>query len=124
MVSETVVRLDLDTPIGFVGAGRLGASLAAALHGAGYRVAAVSSSSASSCEAFAERVPGCAPVEGPQDVADIADAVFITTPDADVSLVAQSIIWRTGQAAIHCSGVLPLADLATASDSGALAGGL
>lgn len=118
------VILGMDTPIGFIGAGRLGTNLAAALHRGEYRVVAVSSRSASSAEAFAERVPGCAPVASPQDVADIADAVFITTPDAEIEPVCRGISWRAGQAAIHCSGVLPVGDLVAASESGARTGGL
>lgn len=114
----------MDTPIGFVGAGRLGTSLATALHAGGFRVVAVNSRSTSSSEAFAERVPGCAPVASPQDVADIAGAVFITTPDAEIKAICDGISWRTEQAAIHCSGVLPVGDLASACGSGARTGGL
>ena len=124
MTSDNTVRLDMDTPIGFVGAGRLGTSLAAALHAGGFRVVAVTSRSMSSSEAFAERVPGCAPVAKPQDVADIAGAVFITTPDADIEVTCDGISWRNEQAAIHCSGVLPLSKLASAHESGARTGGL
>ncbi|MCH8816192.1 MAG: DUF2520 domain-containing protein [Chloroflexi bacterium] len=124
MTNDDALRLDIDTPIGFVGAGRLGTSLAVALHGGGYRVTAVNSRSTSSSEAFAERVPGCAPVASPQDVADIASAVFITTPDGEIEAVCRGISWRTGQAAIHCSGVLPVSNLAAAYESGARTGGL
>jgi len=116
--------LDMDATVGFVGAGRLGTSVAAGLHRAEINVVAVSSRSLASAESLAERVPGCAPVPTSQDVADIADVVFITTGDAEITLVAQEIAWREGQGVIHCSGARPLSDLAAAHDSGARIGGL
>jgi predicted short-subunit dehydrogenase-like oxidoreductase (DUF2520 family) len=116
--------LDANTSIGFIGAGRLGTSVAVALQRADYRVVAVSSRSASSAESFAESVPGCAPVSSSQDVADIADAVFITTPDASIEPVVSVVSWRSGQVVIHCSGARPVSDLVSAYESGARTGGL
>lgn len=124
MTGDNGMSLSMDTPIGFVGAGRLGTSVASALHRGGYRVVAVNSRSASSAEAFTERVPGCAPVATPQDVADIAGAVFITTPDGEIEKICKEVTWRTGQAVVHCSGVLPVAKLASAQETGARTGGL
>ena len=124
MTVDNAITLDANTSIGFVGAGRLGTSVALALQRAGYRVVAVSSRSSSSAESFAESVPGCAPVSGSQDVADIADAVFITTPDASIEPVVDGISWRSGQAVVHCSGARPLSDLSSANESGARTGGL
>ncbi|MBT6682045.1 MAG: NAD(P)-binding domain-containing protein, partial [Chloroflexi bacterium] len=124
MTSENTITLDMDATVGFVGAGRLGTSVAAGLHRAEINVVAVSSRSLASAESLAERVPGCAPVPTSQDVADIADVVFITTGDAEITLVAQEIAWREGQGVIHCSGARPLSDLAAAHDSGARIGGL
>ncbi|HIF13357.1 MAG TPA: hypothetical protein EYQ82_10235, partial [Dehalococcoidia bacterium] len=62
MTVDDAITLDANTSIGFVGAGRLGTSVAVALQRANYRVIAVSSRSASSAESFAKSVPGCAPV--------------------------------------------------------------
>jgi predicted short-subunit dehydrogenase-like oxidoreductase (DUF2520 family) len=59
-----------------------------------------------------------------QDVADIADAVFITTPDGAIEPVAREISWRAGQAVVHCSGARPVSDLASAHESGARIGGV
>lgn len=124
MTDENPIKLDMSSTIGFVGAGRLGTSVAAALHRAEINVVAASSRSLASAEALAERVPGCAPVPSSQDVADIADVVFITTGDAEIALVAQEISWREGQAVVHCSGARPVSDLASAQESGARIGGL
>ncbi len=124
MTSENAITLDANTSIGFIGAGRLGTSVAVALHRAGYRVVAVSSRSAESAESFAERVPGCAPLSGLQDVADIADAVFVTTPDGEIEPVVNGISWREGQAVVHCSGARPVSDLASAHEAGARIGGM
>jgi len=124
VTSENTITLDANTSIGFIGASRLGASVAAALHRADYRVVAVSSRSASSADSFAERVPGCAPVASSQDVADIADAVFITTPDGVITPASREVDWRSEQAVVHCSGARPVSDLASAHESGARIGGL
>ena len=124
MTAGNAIMLDANTSIGFIGAGRLGTSVAVALQRADYRVVAVSSRSASSAESFAESVPGCAPVSSSQDVADIADAVFITTPAASIEPVVSVVSWRSGQVVIHCSGARPVSDLVSAYESGARTGGL
>jgi predicted short-subunit dehydrogenase-like oxidoreductase (DUF2520 family) len=124
VTAGNAIMLDANTSIGFIGAGRLGTSVAVALQRADYRVVAVSSRSASSAESFAESVPGCAPVSSSQDVADIADAVFITTPDASIEPVVSVVSWRSGQVVIHCSGARPVSDLVSAYESGARTGGL
>ena len=97
-------RFDRDSRIGFIGAGAVGGSLAVALSRSGYRVVAVASRSWSSAESVAGRVPGCGPCETGQKVVDAADVVFLTTPDDTIRPVASSILWRSGQAAVHCSG--------------------
>lgn len=124
MAPDNPVILNMDSAIGFVGAGRLGTSVAAAMHRADIPVVAVSSRSFSSAQSFAERVPGCAAVSSSQEVADLADVVFITTGDAEISLVAGEIEWRTGQAVIHCSGALPVSVLRAAQAAGARTGGM
>ena len=124
MTAGNAIMLDANTSIGVIGAGRLGTSVAVALQRADYRVVAVSSRSASSAESFAESVPGCAPVSSSQDVADIADAVFITTPAASIEPVVSVVSWRSGQVVIHCSGARPVSDLVSAYESGARTGGL
>ena len=37
-------------------------------------------------------------------VADAAELVFITTPDAAIATVASQVKWHAGQSVVHCSG--------------------
>ena len=91
--------------IGFIGAGMTGTALATRLWQRGYPVVAVSSRSLSSAKRLASFVSGCTVCDGPQQVADIASVVFITTPDDVIADIAAGIRWRPGQVAVHCSGV-------------------
>lgn len=106
--------------IGFIGAGRLAASLAAGLHTAGYRVSAIASASASSAECLATSIG--AAVASPEDLPAASDLVFLTVPDSAIESTAASIEWRQGQAAVHCSGALSLEVLAPARIGGAEVG--
>ena len=110
------------TPIGFIGAGAVGGSLAVALSGAGYPVVAVASRTAESARAFAERLPDCAVQPHMQGVADCADFVFITTSDDAIAPVCESLRWRDGQGVAHCSGAASLEPLASAKAQGAAVG--
>jgi predicted short-subunit dehydrogenase-like oxidoreductase (DUF2520 family) len=69
------------------------------------------------------RLPGVRLVAFPAEAAARADIVFITTPDAAVSEVSEQISWRSGQAAVHCAGALPLSALNAAAGAGAAVGG-
>jgi len=89
--------------IGFIGAGTVGTALAVLLSGKGYPVAAVSSRSLASAKNLAEAVSGCR-LEDNQGVADMAELIFITTPDDVIASVASQTQWRTGQSVVHCSG--------------------
>src|SRR5262245_47790669 len=95
--------------LGFIGAGRVGWTLAVALHRAGYSIAVVHSRRLQSAQALAAQIAAVA-VESAHDVAVHADLVFITTGDASIpavcELVARSGGWRAGQAVVHCSGAL------------------
>jgi predicted short-subunit dehydrogenase-like oxidoreductase (DUF2520 family) len=94
-----------NTPtIGFIGAGTTGTALAVRLAQHGYPVTAVASRSLTSAEKLATRVSGCKAYNGAQEVADIAQLVFITTPDDTISGVAAEVQWHDGQSVIHCSG--------------------
>ncbi len=108
--------------VGFIGAGVVGATLAIALRGLGYPVAAAASRTRASAEALAARVEGCAVVDAPQNVADRASLVFITTPDDAIEGVAASVRWREGQWVAHCSGVKPAAALHAARAQGGVIG--
>jgi predicted short-subunit dehydrogenase-like oxidoreductase (DUF2520 family) len=110
--------------IGIVGAGRAGGALARALAAAGWPVVAVASRSPASAARLAGALPDARPVANPQAVADAADLVFLTVPDAAIGPVAASVAWRPGQAVAHTSGVDSLGSLAPARQAGALVGSL
>jgi predicted short-subunit dehydrogenase-like oxidoreductase (DUF2520 family) len=95
----------MKTTIGFIGAGMTGTALAARLWQRGYPVTAVSSRSIESARRLSSFVSGCTVCREPQHVADLAQVVFITTPDDVIPDIAAGIRWRQGQVAVHCSGV-------------------
>jgi predicted short-subunit dehydrogenase-like oxidoreductase (DUF2520 family) len=94
-----------DTPtIGFIGAGTTGIAMAVRLAQHGYQVIAVSSRSLTSAEKLAGRTSGCQVYNGAQEVANIAQLVFITTPDDIIPEVAAEVQWHKNQSVVHCSG--------------------
>ena len=91
--------------LGFIGAGTTGTALALRLNSKGYQVMAVSSQSQVSAENLARAISShCRVFKNSQDVVDIAELVFITTPDDVIAQVASQLKWRRGQSVIHCSG--------------------
>ena len=114
--------IERDATIGFIGAGVLGKGLALALAQHGYKVAASSSRRLESAQWLADRIPGCHAYATGQELADAVDLVFITTPDSAISQVAGSVVWRAGQAVVHCCGAASSELLGSAADSGALTG--
>jgi predicted short-subunit dehydrogenase-like oxidoreductase (DUF2520 family) len=110
--------------LAFVGAGRLGSSIAQAAARAGYLVAAVSSRRPLQRALLSGRLPEAEIFDSAAAAADRADIVFITASDAAVSQVCESIEWRSGKSAIHCAGALGLDALSAAeradADTGAL----
>ncbi|MSQ21887.1 MAG: DUF2520 domain-containing protein [Dehalococcoidia bacterium] len=112
------------TTVGFVGAGRMATALALGLTKAGYQVGSVSSRSAASAQALAQKVPGCQAITHPADVLKRCDVAFLTIPDDAMASMAGALPWRAGQAAVHCSGALSLDVLSAARDRGALVGAL
>lgn len=110
--------------IGFIGAGTVGTAIALKLNGAGYPVVAASSRSGAGASALAARLPGCTACDTNQQVADLADLVFVTTPDDVIIQVTNLVEWRAGEAVIHCSGADSAAILESAAASGALTGTL
>jgi predicted short-subunit dehydrogenase-like oxidoreductase (DUF2520 family) len=111
--------------LGFIGAGRVGSTLAVALHRAGYTIAAIHSRRLQSAQALAAQAISTA-VETAGDVAAQADLVFITTGDAAIAAVCELVVgaggWRAGQAVVHCSGALGRGALVAAAGQGALTG--
>lgn len=108
--------------IGFIGAGKVGGSLAVAMSNAGCPVVAVSSRTPASAASFAERIDGCTPYADIQDAIDASDVVFISTSDDAIPQVAQSVEWRKGQGVAHCSGAASLDVLEAAQTQGAIVG--
>jgi predicted short-subunit dehydrogenase-like oxidoreductase (DUF2520 family) len=90
--------------IGIIGAGTVGSALAVRLAESGYSVAAVSGGTFTSAEKLAQIIKGCWACNSNQQVADITDFVFITTPDAVIPQIAAELRWHKGQSVIHCSG--------------------
>lgn len=106
--------------IGFIGAGRLAASLAAALTSAGYAVRAVASRDPGSADPLA-RTLGVEPA-APVEVVESCDVVFLTVPDTQIATLAETLPWKRGQFVVHCSGAIGLGALASASARGAITG--
>jgi len=109
--------------VGIIGAGRLGSALARALAVVGWPVVAVASRRAASAQALVARLPA-ARVATAQEVADSAELVFLTVPDAAIGTIVRAVRWHAGQAVVHTSGAESLAPLAPARAAGALIGAL
>ena len=90
--------------IGIIGAGTVGSALAIGLAENGYKVVAVSSRTLAGAEKLAKAIKDCQAVETNQMVADMAEIVFITTPDAVIPQIASELQCHKGQSVIHCSG--------------------
>ena len=91
--------------IAIIGAGRLGGSLALALSSSSYNVTSVFSRTFDSAVKLSDEMNNCFPSDNLQKAVEVADIVFITTPDDVISNVASSVSWSKEQAVIHCSGV-------------------
>jgi predicted short-subunit dehydrogenase-like oxidoreductase (DUF2520 family) len=108
--------------IGFIGAGKVGSALAIKLNARGYNVAAVASRTFTSAVKLAQMVTGCQAFDSLQAVPDLADLIFITTPDGAIGQVVAQIKWRAGQYVVHCSGADSAGILEPARRMGALTG--
>jgi predicted short-subunit dehydrogenase-like oxidoreductase (DUF2520 family) len=108
--------------IGFIGAGTVGNALAIRLMEKRYRIVAVSSRTRASAEKLAQAVRSCHVYQTSQEVADAADLVFITTPDAAIPAVVSEVRWHPGQSVVHCSGADSTETLESASKQGAYTG--
>lgn len=97
-------------PVGIIGAGRLGVTLAAGLSKAGSRVAAVTNG---------RRVSGTG---GAVRVAELSDLVFLAVPDAAIAEVCAAIRWEPRHLVVHCSGAVGLEALGPAVNAGATTG--
>ena len=108
--------------IGVIGAGRVGAVLAAGFAYAGHEIVAVAGESSASRTRAAELLPGV-PLRKPTAVARAADVLLLTVPDDMlanlVTVLADSGAIRAGQIVIHTSGRHGLAVLEPARAAGA-----
>ena len=111
-------------PIGFIGAGRVGTSLAALLHAGGITVAGVSGRTLDDARRMAQSagLPASTAKEWAATVAEAA-IVFLTVPDDAIAPLCKEIAgaggWRGGQGVVHCSGALSSAILQPARAAGA-----
>ena len=53
---------------------------------------------------LARRVPNCQAYQTAQELVDVAELVFITTPDDVIARGAEKTKWHKGQSVVHCSG--------------------
>jgi predicted short-subunit dehydrogenase-like oxidoreductase (DUF2520 family) len=110
------------TRIGVVGAGRVGAVLAAALRAAGHEIVSAAGESTASHERMAALLPGV-PGGKPTDVARNCDLLLLTVPDDMLENVVTTSVGagaiREGQFVCHTSGRHGLAVLEAASAIGA-----
>src|SRR3954462_2900812 len=107
------------TRIGVVGAGRVGAVLAAALRAADHEIVAVAGESAASRTRIETLLPGV-PVDKPTAVARACDVLLLTVPDDVldnvVRMLRSAVASRPRQRDVHTSGRHGLDVLAPAVD--------
>jgi predicted short-subunit dehydrogenase-like oxidoreductase (DUF2520 family) len=108
--------------VGVVGAGRVGAVLAAALGAAGHEIVAAAGESDASRDRIAALLPGTAN-EKPTAVARSCDLLLLTVPDDMlpnvVAMLSASGAIHPGQYVVHTSGRHGLAVLDAAAEVGA-----
>jgi predicted short-subunit dehydrogenase-like oxidoreductase (DUF2520 family) len=110
------------TRIGVVGAGRVGAVLAAALRTAGHQITGAAGESAASRTRIGTLLPGV-PQEKPAAVARSCDLLLVTVPDDVlanvVTVLSASGAIRPGQYVVHTSGKHGVSVLDSAARLGA-----
>jgi predicted short-subunit dehydrogenase-like oxidoreductase (DUF2520 family) len=108
--------------VGVVGAGRVGAVLAAALRAAGHEIVAAAGESDASRGRIAELLPGVANLK-PTDVARGCELLLLTVPDDMLGNVVAMLVGsgaiHDGQYVVHTSGRHGLSVLAPAREAGA-----
>lgn len=108
--------------VGVVGAGRVGAVLAARLRAAGHHVVAAAGDSDATLERIATLLPGV-PNAKPTAVARECDVLLLTVPDDMLANVVSTLVGagaiREGQHVVHTSGRHGLAVLEPAAAVGA-----
>lgn len=109
--------------VGTVGAGRVGAVLAAALGGAGHALTGVAAVSESSRERASVMLPGV-PVLTVPEIVERSELVLLAVPDDElealVSGLADAGVWQPGQLVLHTSAKFGAGVLDPARRSGAI----
>lgn len=101
----------MEAKIGFIGAGKLGSSLALAMANSGYKINLINSSNNSSSKKLSGILPQCQSTSKAQEIADKCELIFITTPDHIINKIVESIKWNKKNTVIHCSGATSLSSL-------------
>jgi predicted short-subunit dehydrogenase-like oxidoreductase (DUF2520 family) len=109
--------------IGFIGAGKVAQTLAAAFTQAGWTVASANSRNPENLDALIRRAPETKGMAEAQNVVDSSTLIFLTVTDDEIERVCRSLRWREGASAVHCSGATELSALSAAEEQGALTGG-
>ena len=93
--------------VSFIGAGKIGISLAVLMKRSGYPIVAVSSRTSKSCEKFLRYVKQGKICSTNIEAAELGDIIFITTNDDEIEKVSREISNSVGdKIVIHCSGAL------------------
>lgn len=111
--------------LGFVGAGKVGQTLARLWSGRGYSVGAVSSRTPASAEALAAQVG--APVVPLAEMAAHAELILLTVPDDQIGSVVDALAKQNhnhGRGFLHTSGAFDASLLAPLAEQGARVGSL
>ena len=123
MSASTHARPHPRLAVGIIGAGRVGATLGAALARAGHTVVAASGVSKASRDRAEAMLPGV-PLLPADEVVAAADLVLLAVPDDTlaglVEGLAETGTWRPGQIVAHTSGAHGLAVLDPAARRGAM----
>ncbi|MDN5345184.1 MAG: hypothetical protein PWQ18_1298 [Clostridia bacterium] len=110
--------------VGIIGAGAVGTGMGILLRQRGYNIVGVASRTMASARRAAARL-ACPAFARPEEVARLAEVVFLTTGDQAIEPVAAALAARggfhAGQTVIHMSGSLTSAILDPARRAGALA---
>ena len=106
----------------FIGAGTTGTALAVRLSEKEWPVVGVYSRSSSSADKLAGLLPNCRAYHTSQELANVAEMVFITTPDDVIAQVCGEVRWHKGQRVLHCSGAHSVDILEPAKKLGASVG--
>ncbi|MEA4924820.1 MAG: DUF2520 domain-containing protein [Syntrophomonadaceae bacterium] len=93
--------------MGIIGSGVVGTAIGVVLNAKGYEITGVHDIQSESTQKLVERI-GCAAYSDPQDVARLADILFITSNDSAIQQVVDDLAdkeaFHPGQVVVHMSG--------------------